>query len=86
METDTTPDEKVHTYEEKIERLELTVDNLKKAIQDLQRSQDEHLQHFEGRFQKLEGMHSCSTSTKQSKEIRGKNTYVPLKAEFRKRL
>lgn len=74
MATDTAPDEKVHTHEEKIERLEHTIDYLKKAIEDLQRSQDEQMQHFEGRFQKLEGMQSCSTLAKQPKEFRGTNS------------
>ena len=75
MATDTAPDEKVHTHEEKIERLEHTIDYLKKAIEDLQRSQDEQMQHFEGRFQKLEGMQSCSTLAKQPKEFRGEKNF-----------
>lgn len=50
--------------------LEHMVDNLRKTVDDLQRSQGEKFQQFEGRFQKLEAIHSGPLKL-QPKESRG---------------
>lgn len=60
----------VQDHEEKIEMLEHTVDSLRKTVDDLQRSQGEKFQQFEGRFQKLEAIHSGPIKL-QPKESRG---------------